>query len=460
MLIGLARSLDALGIFHNTESPKNFRRFSTSRRKYLLSVEQHRVDMMKRVTMRILCVADPASQTMVDWLSQFDRPTWDIHLFASAAHDIHYALRHTTVHDLAYITGFKDLARRHSTIKVAGVYWRWLQYPWQSTRGQRISRRVMKRLNPKWHNPAWRLVYTIKRIQPDIVHFLSIESMRFLGVHSKNILKDSYPPTILSDLDYQLSALVAAEDLDNLKKILRLANYYLPYSQQDAELVSEIGVNQQILTPLPTILSKLPRHSLENVRLQDAPHTTQRKTLFLHDSHDWRSRTLVGIRAIELAADSLKDYRIIIWSRDPDVKLSAHLMSVNTGLLTEVIWEPDETTYLKHLTTARIAINLTLTAGNDTQLLQAMQTGAFPVYSPVVDTEKLIEDTKTGLIVPPEDPSIIALAIIRAATDDYMVHEAVRLNTLRFETLVSQVLGRAELAAQTYKDCTVATRAV
>jgi glycosyltransferase involved in cell wall biosynthesis len=54
--------------------------------------------------------------------------------------------------------------------------------------------------------------------------------------------------------------------------------------------------------------------------------------------------------------------------------------------------------------------------------------GAFPIQSYTSCADEWIENGKTGLIVPPEDPEIIAVAIRRALTDDALVDSAAEEN--------------------------------
>ena len=54
--------------------------------------------------------------------------------------------------------------------------------------------------------------------------------------------------------------------------------------------------------------------------------------------------------------------------------------------------------------------------------------GAFPIQSCTSCADEWIEDGKTGLIVPPEDAEIVAVAIRRAVSDDTLVDYAAEQN--------------------------------
>ena len=55
--------------------------------------------------------------------------------------------------------------------------------------------------------------------------------------------------------------------------------------------------------------------------------------------------------------------------------------------------------------------------------------GAFPIQSSTACANEWIESGENGLIVPPEDPQLIASAIRKALSDDKLVDRASRINT-------------------------------
>ena len=54
--------------------------------------------------------------------------------------------------------------------------------------------------------------------------------------------------------------------------------------------------------------------------------------------------------------------------------------------------------------------------------------GSFPIQSWTACADEWIEDGKTGILVPPEDPEVVELAIRRALTDDELVNQAAERN--------------------------------
>ena len=77
---------------------------------------------------------------------------------------------------------------------------------------------------------------------------------------------------------------------------------------------------------------------------------------------------------------------------------------------------------------ARIHIGLSISDAISQSLLESMVMGAFPIQSCTACANEWIEDGKSGLIVPPEDPHIVAQAIRRAVQDDALVDQAAQIN--------------------------------
>jgi glycosyltransferase involved in cell wall biosynthesis len=77
---------------------------------------------------------------------------------------------------------------------------------------------------------------------------------------------------------------------------------------------------------------------------------------------------------------------------------------------------------------ARIYIGLGISDGISTSLLEAMVMGAFPIQSCTACADEWIVDGKSGFIVPPEDPVLVAAAIRRALADDQLVNLAAEIN--------------------------------
>jgi len=61
-------------------------------------------------------------------------------------------------------------------------------------------------------------------------------------------------------------------------------------------------------------------------------------------------------------------------------------------------------------------------------LLESIAMGAFPIQSNTSCADEWIVDGKSGFIVPPEDPEIIASALRKAISDNNLIDNAASIN--------------------------------
>ena len=66
--------------------------------------------------------------------------------------------------------------------------------------------------------------------------------------------------------------------------------------------------------------------------------------------------------------------------------------------------------------------------GISVSMLEAMAMGSFPIQSCTACANEWIEHGVSGMIVPPEDPDIIEMAIRMALSDDELVNRAAEIN--------------------------------
>jgi glycosyltransferase involved in cell wall biosynthesis len=143
----------------------------------------------------------------------------------------------------------------------------------------------------------------------------------------------------------------------------------------------------------------------------------------------WAGRALVGLRALERCADLLKGYVVVIYLATPEVVIACELFEKSTGISCRVI--PKNTPHkdiLRWHGRARISIGLSISDAISTSLLEAITMGSFPIQSWTACADEWVEDGRTGILVPPDDPEVVEHAIRRALTDDELVNRAAEIN--------------------------------
>ena len=372
------------------------------------------------LSMRILFVAMVNSIHTARWINQIADQGWDIHLFPSQDSDINPELRNITIHDrlVRSVNTGKNVKQGKSL-------------PWPLPGSANLANRAISRLRrvefARWTKARnQRLARLIDKIEPDIIHSLEMQHAGYLTFEAMKICQSKFPPWMLSiwgsDL-YLFSRL--AGHVSKIRAALSACNYFGAECQRDLDLAKTLGFQKETLPRLPMFGG----FDLDTLRrLWQPGPISARRLIVLKGYQDWAGRSLVGLRALELCADVLKEYRIAIPVASEDVKLAAELMSSRTGIPVDIIPPYSNLEILKLHGRARTSIGLSISDGLPASFAEALVMGSFPIQSCTSCADEWIEDGKTGLIVPPEDPEPIAAAIRRAVSDDYLVDRAAELN--------------------------------
>jgi glycosyltransferase involved in cell wall biosynthesis len=247
------------------------------------------------------------------------------------------------------------------------------------------------------------------------------------------------PPWIVSERAGDVALYGQYPDYDVKREaVLTASDYYLCDSEHDAEQARASVFNGTVLAMADTRLRFDPsffgRDRMRRVR-QPGP-ISERRLIALNGYQNAEGRALVGLRAIERCADVLQGYRVgVFYAGVPtmaieDVRMAARLFSDATRLPVEIEpvagWPPEQA--LSLLGGARISIGLSLDDATISATLEAMIMGAFPIQSKTGSAAEWIRDGETGLLVPPEDPEHVEVAIRRALTDDTLVDGAAERN--------------------------------
>jgi glycosyltransferase involved in cell wall biosynthesis len=351
------------------------------------------------------------------WINQVADQGWDIHLFPSNDHGVINAeLKNITVHHSIFNS---KVRKQHPLVKFKGA-------PVPSDFLVKSGLRFFKDIFPNYRKIQ--LHHTIKRLRPDIIHSLEFQSAGYLVLDMKRTFKGRFPPWIATNWgsDIFLFGRIP-EHVGRIKELLSTCDYYSCECQRDVELARSMGFKGQVLPVIPNAGGYEIRR-IKGIVNTESP--SKRKTILLKGYQGLFGRALVGLHAIKLSAPFLKGYKIVIYSawKDEAVRIAAELLSQDTGLFVEVIPSKTHDDMLRLFSQARIYLGLSISDAISTSLLESMITGAFPIQSNTSSADEWIADGKTGFIVPPEDPEVIAKAILQAVTKDDLVDKAALIN--------------------------------
>ena len=401
--------------------------------------------------MRILFVAMTDSMHTCRWVNQLADQGWDAHLFPSTYGGIHPELRNVTVHQLVY----RRPPGLSKSVQVRGLRWPFERH---DAVGRVAMRRIIQALSrlTAQEQSARSLASMIKRIKPDIVHSLEIQHAGYMTYDARRILRNRFPPWIVTNWGNDIYLFGRLDEhIGRIKEVLSVCDYYSCECHRDVTLAKQIGLRGEVLPVLP---NNGGFNLARSAQFRQPGPPSARRLILLKGYQDWHGRATVGLRAIQLCADALEGYSVGVYVPNPDVKIAAELVSKSTGIPIELIPRSSHEEMLRLFGRARVYIGLAISDGISISSIEAMVMGAFPIQSCTACADEWIVDGQSGLIVPPEDPELIAAAIRRAVSDDAMVDRAAELNAMVARERLDQEVIRPQVIAM-YEEIAARARA-
>lgn len=351
------------------------------------------------------------------WIAQIADQGWDIRLFPSVDVGMLYpGLRNISVyHSLsAGSHGMEKKLRlqRNGLFSMARVF---------------AGVRLLPLLLPG--RRAGQLQRVISEFRPDIIHSMEIQAAGYLTLEAKKRLGHEFPPWIATNWGSDIYYFGRfPEHGQRIRNVLANCNYYTCECQRDIALAGDFGFRGRAF-PVSPNAGGFDLNAAAGYRGPGL--VSERRTIMLKGYQHWVGRALVGLKALGLCRDRLKGYNIVIHSATADVRRAAGRFQRETGINVHLL--PKGTAHedvLRMYGQSRISLGLSMSDGISTSFLEGLVMGAFPVQSWTACADEWIEDGKTGLLVPPEDPEVVASALREALADDDLVNSAAERNYL------------------------------
>lgn len=374
------------------------------------------------------------------WISQLKDSGWDLHLFPTKyGREINDHLSGVTIH-----SEFPNKRLDRTRLRERALFPKLL----------RRMPRFNKVLEGLGCTDAWRLVRTIRYLKPDIVHSLGVNDGSFFEtLEARETIGESFPTWVVSNLGLDIHHYQYFDEyLSKIKKVLALCDFYASECQRDVELAQKYGLLGSSWPVLPQAggfdLTKTV--ALRNVTTKPS----QRKIVMLKGYQHYCGRALVALKALELVANDLCDYKVILYGvSGDDVVQAAHILMRRTGVCVEILPRVPQEQILELHGRARTSISLSTSDAACTSFLEAMAMGSFPIQSNTSCADEWANDGESVMLVDPDDPHDVARALAQALRDDNLVDSAADKNwetasrKLDFNTIRDQVLDSYRDAA-------------
>ena len=375
---------------------------------------------------KILIVAMADSIHTARWLEQFEGSEYEFLLFPSSPHRrIHPKI--------------SRLLSSDSTMNIA------------LPRGLRFSGLSLAALDKLFANRIRGLLLRrfIKRFNPDVLHAVETQGAGYISSIALEKIKNK-PIFILtlwgSDL-FWFRRFKRHEA--QLKNLLPQVDLLSMECSRDIAIAKELGFVGEIFPPFPVTGG----YELL-VQKSDSPKTppSARKVILVKGHTRFVGRGLIALNAIEKAAYLLADYKIIVYSADPQAIRRVRKLVKDTQLNVRSFkrGELPHNELLSFFKSARIYIGISLSDGISVSLQEAMVHGVFPIQTDTSCIDEWITDGQGGFIVRNSDFQRLDSLLKRAIEDDALVDTAAEINySLASERLDREIVLR--LSADFYE---------
>lgn len=381
--------------------------------------------------MRILIIGFSYSIHVVRWINRLQDTGWDVHVFPSQdLGTVHSALTNVTVYHSVYHKNTRAVDFNNQ-VRQRGFA--------LSTPVLRRNRRIQNILSVTAHATRYmiqmqfssyrarQLARLIDKLQPDIIHSMEFQAAGYLMVRMKGYFRGPLPPLLVTNFgsDIYLFGRLAGHE-QQVKEVLRIADYYTCECQRDVEIVVRMGFDREKTSVIPIGGSFDLEHC---ARFRQPGPASKRKLIFIKGYQGWAGRSLVALHALRLCRDALQGYEIAIHlPSGMDVAIAAELVSQDIGIPIQLVPHSPHDRMLELMGRARVHIGLSISDAASTSMLESLVMGAFPIQSCTACADEYFVDGESGLLVPPEDPHAVAEALRRALTDDALVDRAAEMN--------------------------------
>lgn len=363
--------------------------------------------------MKILIVAMSDSIHTARWIKQLAGTGWEIHLFPSIDYGVvHPELENVTVHHMFY-------SNRDSSSAVIQK-----GFNLRSKLAVSVLRYIFQKKFPSYRQRQ--LQNLIQKLKPSVIHSMEIQHAGYL-VHELKQKLDRFPPWIVTNWGSDIYLFGRLQEHQKrIVEILDLCDYYSCECTRDIALAKELGFKGNVL---PVIPNSGGMEEYASEIYEKSPKPSVRKKIMLKGYQGWSGRALTAIRAMDRCSDMLSGYEIIAYSVADEVKIALELFSLESGIPIKILSSktPRKDLLVMH-SEARISIGLGISDGISTSMLESMSMGAFIIQARTACANEWIIDGKNGLLVHPEEPQEVEMAIRAALGDDELVNNAAIIN--------------------------------
>jgi glycosyltransferase involved in cell wall biosynthesis len=361
------------------------------------------------------------------WLRQFDDEEIEFVLFPSTPH--------RRIHSLISDHGLKTLKSKITISK------------WMKRGGLPLGVLDLlldNRLRAKL------LAKLITAFDPDLIHVMETQHAGYLIDRALRTIRLK-PKLVLSIWGSDLFWFQRfPKHQRKIRSVLKKVDLLVMECRRDQSLALDLGYQGKFLDVMPAT-GGLETSRLKQLALNNPP--SQRKQIAVKGYSGFVGLGRDGLKVIEEIEDQVKDFSVIVYSAGFGTWwLSRRLRkSMGERIIVARKHTLSNSEIEKMFLGSRVAIGLSQSDGLPATVKEAMCTGAFPVQTNTSCAGEWFETDFSGLLVPPNDISAAARAVLRAINDDQLVDSAMSRNLIISEKRFSEI-NVGEMSRRIYLD--------
>lgn len=396
---------------------------------------------------KILFVAMQMSIHTVRWINQISDQEWDVHIFPVNHLPVHSELRNVTVHQPWFVVRprrllktmllnprkiFSDFGNIGSSLDTNGlsvksiypipVLARMIPYLCSF---KRVSMGESDATAPAPYGPDV-LARLIRKLKPDLIHSLEFQHCGYNVLSAKEKIGKKFPTWLAtnwgSDIYYYRQF---EKHRSQISRLLRNADYYSCECERDVVLAKELGFSGTVMPVMPNTggldISLIGR-------LRNIHQPSNRKIIMLKGYQHFAGRALTALDAIEICANDLKDYKIVVFSASYEIFGRIEELRDFLGLDIVIFNHAPHDAILRMFSRARIYLGVSVSDAISTSMLEAIALGAFPIQTNTSCCNEWIKDGESGFEIPADDVHVIADRLRQACLNDELVDQAAEIN--------------------------------
>jgi glycosyltransferase involved in cell wall biosynthesis len=203
-----------------------------------------------------------------------------------------------------------------------------------------------------------------------------------------------------------------------LKTCLSWANVVTCERSVEINHLTKFGFAGEIICPLYITLGFKP-----STNLKGSKPSTRRK-IIVKGYQDNPGRGLNTLAVISELKPYLNDYEILIFSASESVKIQAQILKNRYDININVLEKVKKIELIDLFLKSRLYIGLSISDGMPSSLVEAMDSGCFPIQSMDSAAAELIKHGENGFIVDPWDLKKVETLLTTAILNDELVDQA------------------------------------